>query len=249
MSDDYSVGARPVTREPYRGRYRVNRQTGERQVWNGSQYVPETAGSLAPDAQEALSRERSELDRDNLSVRIGNQFLERNTTQPTGSILRRIPVLNEIGLAASPGLQELENLQNRYVRSQIREGTSGAGNTGPEQTRIERSGPSITNTGPANRAIVLRAMVDRDLRSERITAMEAWVRDPNNRSLEGFEQWWTQNERRIRSAIQSRYEQTNGPINNQTDAFGRQHQNPPSRPQNVPESAQWDPDRRRWVAP
>lgn len=249
MTDAYSVGSRPVTREPYRGRYRINRRTGERQVWNGTTYVPESAGSLAPEAQATIERERGELDRDNLSVRLGNQFLQHNERQPTGSIIRRIPGLSEIGLAASPGLQQLENIQNRFVRSQIREGTSGAGNTGPEQLRIERSGPSITNSGPANRAIVLGLQIDRDLRAARLSALEEWARAPGNRNLDGFEQWWITQEPRVREDIQRRYEATNGPIRNQADVFGRQRPNPPQRPQGVPAEAQWDPSRRRWVMP
>lgn len=217
MTDAYDTGnpTRPVNREPYRGRYRTNRRTGERQVWNGSTYVPETAASLAPEALATIERERNELDRDNLSARLGNQFLQQNSRTATGSLARRIPVINEIGLAMNPGLQQMENIQNRFVRSQIREGTSGAGNTGPEQLRIERSGPNIANSGPANRAIVLGVQIDRDLRAARLSAMEQWARDPRNRSLDGFEQWWVQAEPRIRSDIQQRYEATNGPINNQ----------------------------------
>lgn len=252
MTDAYSVGGRPITREPYRGRYRTNQRTGERQVWDGSRYVPETAATLAPEAQTLIERERNELDRDNLSVRLGEQFLQYNENTPTGSIIRRIPVLNEMGLALNPGLQQMENIQNRFVRSQIREGTSGAGNTGPEQQRIERSGPNIANSGPANRAIVLGVRIDRDLRAARLSALEQWVRDPQRRGPEGFEQWWVQQEPRIRADIQRRYESTNGPLNNQATrgglfGGGRQRPNPPARPANVPPDAVWNPDTRRWV--
>jgi len=276
MTDEYSVGGRPITREPYRGRYRVNRRTGERQVWNGTTYVPETAASLAPEAQALIERERNELDRDNLSVRLGEQFLNYNQNTPTGSIVRRIPGLSEVGLAMNPGLQQMENIQNRFVRSQIREGTSGAGNTGPEQQRIERSGPNIANAGPANRAIVLGVRIDRDLRAARLSALEQWVRDPQNRGPEGFEQWWVQNEPRIRADIQRRYEITNGPLNNQAEPAGifrpfrggrqrpnppgsaigsmagrraRELQSPPQRPPGVPASAQWNPRTRTWRTP
>lgn len=241
-------GPRPLRSEPYRGRYRVNPDRSV-DVWNGQRYVPRTAATLAPEAQELITRERNELDRDNLSVRLGNQFLNYNQETPTGSVVRRIPLLNELGLALNPGLQQMENIQNRFVRSQIREGTSGAGNTGPEQLRIERSGPSITNSGPANRAIVLGLQIDRDLRAQRLSELERWVRDPRNRGPEGFEQWWSQNEARLRADIQRRYEETNGPLNNQAGLTGSQRANPPRRPAGVPQDAQWDPDRRRWVAP
>ncbi len=272
MTDAYDVGQsrRPVTREPYRGRYRTNRQTGERQVWNGTTYVPETAASLAPEAQQLIERERTELDRDNLSVRIGDQFLELNSRQPTGALWHgNLPFQNGQPITVGdPELQAMVNLQNRYVRSQIREGTSGAGNTGPEQQRIERSGPSISNSGPANRTAVLNLRIDRDLRARRLSALEQWSRDPQNRGPEGFEQWWVQNEPRFRADIRRGYETTNGPVAGQADRFGRQQPNPygsaagaiagrrgrelerpPARPQGVPPEAVWNPQTRRWRRP
>lgn len=270
MTDSYDVGARPVTREPYRGRYRVNRQTGERQVWNGTTYVPETASTLAPEAQQLIERERTELDRDNLSVRLGNQFLGLNARQPTGALWHgNLPFQDGQPITVGdPELQAMANIQNRFVRSQIREGTSGAGNTGPEQARIERSGPSISNSGPANRAAVLNLQIDRDLRAQRLTALEQWVRDPQHRGPEGFEQWWVQNEPRVRGEIQRRYEITNGPTTQQANARGEQMPNPlgsvagsiagrqgralerpPQRPRGVPPEAVWNPQTRRWRMP
>lgn len=271
MTDEYSVGGRPITREPYRGRYRVNRRTGERQVWNGTTYVPETAASLAPEAQALIERERNELDRDNLSVRLGDQFLDLNSRQRTGALWHgNLPFQDGQPITVGdPELQAMANIQNRFVRSQIREGTSGAGNTGPEQQRIERSGPSVSNSGPANRTAVLNLRIDRDLRAQRLSALEEWVRNPANRGPEGFEQWWVANEPRIRSDIQRRYEITNGPVTQQATEGGlfrggRQRPNPPGsvagsiagragrappRPPGVPASAQWNPRTRTWRTP
>ena len=278
MTDTYSVGARPVTREPYRGRYRVNRRTGERQVWNGSTYVPETASTLAPEAQSLIDRERGELDKENLSVRLANQFLDLNARQPTGALWHgNLPFQDGQPITVGdPELQAMANIQNRFVRSQIREGTSGAGNTGPEQQRIERSGPSISNSGPANRTSVLNLQIDRDLRAQRLSALERWVRDPRHRGPEGFEQWWTQNQGPIRAQIERGYEATNGPVNEQATpnrwdrpfTGGRQRPNPPGsaigaiagragrtgggappRPRNVPPGAQWNPQTRTWRMP
>ena len=275
MSDAYDVGqGRPVTREPYRGRYRTNRRTGERQVWNGTTYVPETAMSLAPEAQEVIDRERNELDRDNLSVRLGDQFLALNATEPTGALWHgNLPFQGGQPITVgNPNLQAMTNIQNRFVRSQIRQGTSTAGNTGPEQQRIERSGPSVSNSGPANRTAVLNLSIDRDLRSARLDALEEWVRRPGNRGPEGFEQWWVSNEPRIRNDIQRRYEITNGPVTEQATrssffspfSGGRQRPNPPGsaigsiagragrtpqRPPSVPEGAVFDPQTRRWRMP
>ena len=254
MADDGVVvtTGRQVSREPYRGRYRTNRRTGERQVWNGSGYVPETAASLAPEAAAALQAERNELSRDNDAVRFTNQFLELNAQEPSGAFWHgHIPFLQDPSNPMTVGnarVQQMFNIQNRFVRSNIREGTSGAGNTGPEQMRIERSGPSLAFSGPANRGVALNLQIDRDLRVARISAMEQWARDPQRRSLEGFEQWWAENSNRIRAGIQSRYEQTNGPVAAQADRDGRQRPNPqPQRPPNVPADARWDAQRQRWV--
>jgi hypothetical protein len=257
MTDAYDTGnpTRPQTREPYRGRYRTNRRTGERQVWNGSTYVPETAASLAPEASEMLGRERSELDRLSNASLQGQQFLSLNSRQRTGSLVRRIPGISDLATTNNATLQQMENIQNSRVFDYMRGGANGGGisaqaaNTPQEQARLERTGPTIANTGPANRGIVLGIQIDRDLQQARIDAMEQWARDPSRRSLEGFSQWWTQNAPRLRRDIQRRYEQTNGPIDNQAGSDGRQRPNPPPRPRNVPPTAQWDPDAREWVAP
>lgn len=252
MSDSYSTGgARPITREPYRGRYRVNRRTGERHVWNGQQYVPETAGTLAPEAGDPLARERTELDRLSEASIQGQRFLDLNSRQKTGSAIRRIPLLSDLGELLSPDLQQMQNIQNSRVFDAMRGGANGGGisatavDTEPAQRRLESTGPSVTNTGPVNRAIVLATQIDRDLQRERVNAMEAWARDPQHRSLEGFEQWWSSNAPRLRREIQRRYEQTNGPVAQQSDATGAQIRVPP-RPRGVPADAVWDPSSRTW---
>lgn len=253
MTDAYDVGGRtrPVTREPYRGRYRVNRRTGERQVWNGTTYVPETASTLAPEASNPINRERTELDRLSDASLQGERFLELNQRQPTGSVIRSIPLLNELGSVLSPRLRQMENIQNSRVFDYMRGGADGGGisaqaaNTPAEQQRLERTGPTTSNTGPTNRAIVLGIQIDRDLQQERINLMEEWARDPQRRSLEGFEQYWASNAPRLRRQIQQRYEQTNGPLAQQADSLGRQVRAPP-RPRNVPPDAVWNPSTRTW---
>lgn len=276
MTDAYDVGqGRPVTREPYRGRYRTNRRTGERQVWNGTTYVPETTSSLAPEAAQLIGRERTELDRLSDAAQQGEQFLDLNSRQRTGSLFRRIPVLNDLLQTGNPALQRMDNIQNSRVFDYMRGGADGGGisaqaaNTPQEQQRLERTGPTIQNSGPANRGIVLNIMVDRDLQRARIDAMEEWARDPSRRSLDGFQQWWTQESPRIRRDIQRRYEITNGPLNDQATEGGlfrgaRQRPNPPGsaagsiagrtgtrpvRPPGVPAEAQWNPQTRTWRMP
>jgi hypothetical protein len=210
-------GGRPMRGEPYRGRYRVNPDRSV-DVWNGTRYEPRTSATIAPEAADLLQTERAELAKDNLAVQYADEFLQLNSRDATGAPWHgHLPFQdqNQPLVLGNPNVQSMVNIQNRFVRSNIREGTSGSGNTGPEQTRIERSGPSVSNEGPANRTVALNLQIDRDLRLARISAMEEWARDPQRRSLEGFEQWWGQNQRRLRSDIQRRYEATNGPVNNQ----------------------------------
>ncbi len=173
---------------------------------------------MAPEAANLLQTERAELGKDNMAVQYADEFMQLNSQSATGHPWHgHLPFQDPSNplTYGNANVQAMANIQNRFVRSNIREGTSSAANSGAEQMRLERSGPSVANTGPANRAVSLNLQIDRDLRLARITAMEEWARDPQRRSLEGFEQWWAQNQRRIRSDIQSRYEATNGPVNNQ----------------------------------
>lgn len=282
---DENVGAsgRPITRQPYIGPRTRSRSTGTIYVWNGTHYEPETASTLAPEAAQLIARERTELDRLSDAALQGEQFLDLNSRQRTGSVFRRIPVLNDLLQTNNQSLQRMDNIQNSRVFDYMRGGADGGGisaqaaNTPQEQQRLERTGPTIQNTGPANRGIVLNIMVDRDLQRARIDAMEEWARDPRRRSLEGFQQYWTQNSPRIRAQIQRRYELTNGPLNDQATEGGlfrggRQRPNPkppwqqrgvppgavgrmgiplaqPPRPPNVPGEAVFDFTTRTWRTP
>lgn len=281
MTDTYGGGGddgngasgRPLTRQRYMGPRVRSRSTGAISVWNGSRYVPETAQSLAPEAQDQIARVQTDLGTDNQAVRYANEFLQFNAREPTGAAWHgHLPLQDENKPLTlnDPEIQSMVNIQNRFVRGNIQPGTSGAGNTGPEQTRIERSGPSVSNTGPANRAVTLNLMIDRDLRARQLSEMQRWARDPSHRSLEGFDQWWAANQGPIRSQIQHRYEVTNGGVTEQATpggwdrpfSGGRQRENPrgsvagsiagraqrpPPRPRNVPPEAVWNG--RTWRMP
>lgn len=228
MSNTYDAETttRPVSRVPFRGRYRTDPRTGETSVWdqNAGNYVPLSSSQAAPEFAPILREDRAELAKDNLAYQYGSQFLQLNAREPTGELWHgNLPFQNgEPFVVGNPRLQAMRNIANRFVRSQVREGTSGTANSGAEQQRIERSGPAVSFTGPANRMIVLNQMIDRDLRVARITALEEWARTPGRRSADGFEQWWTRQAPRVRAQIQRRYEMTNGPVTEQADRFGRQ---------------------------
>jgi hypothetical protein len=234
-----------MTREAVRGRYRINPDRSV-DVWDGTRYVPRTSATIAPEAAGLLQPERAELTRLSDASIQGDRFLALNRHQATGSAIRRIPILKDIGEMLFPDLQEMENIQNSRVFDYMRGGAAGGGisptvaNTPQEQGRLERTGPTISNTGPVNRSIVLSTQIERDLQARRITEMERWARDPQRRSLEGFEQWWTTNAPGIRSSIQRAYESTNGPIGR------RQENTPPQRPRSVPPDYVWDAERERW---
>lgn len=267
--DGNGASGRPITRQRYIGPRVRSRSTGAISVWNGTRYVPETAQSLAPEAQEQIARVQTELGTDNQAVRYANEFLQFNRNQATGAPWHgHLPFQDENKpiVFNNPDMQSMVNLQNRFVRGNIQQGTSGAGNTGPEQTRIERSGPSVSNLGPANRAITLNLQIDRDLRARQLSEMQRWARDPRHRSLEGFDQWWAVNQGPIRAQIQRGYEATNGSVTAQADRYNRQRPNPsggiagaiagragarhtPQRPRNVPNHYVWNARERTWDPP
>ena len=226
--DTPARSVRPATRERYQGRYRINPDRSV-DVWDGQQYVPRTTATLGPDAQSALDGARSDLGRLGEAYTRGQDFLSLNSRQTTGGPLSRIPVLNTF---LNPAMSEMERIQNERVFNQIAGEGGGrpiagtAIDTERAMGRLESTGPRITNTGPANRTAVLRLAIQRDLAIERLDAMEAWVRDPRNRSIEGFAQHWARVGPQRRAAVQRRYEQTNGPIDQQADGYGRQRPNP-----------------------
>jgi hypothetical protein len=150
-------------------------------------------------------------------------FLQQNSRTPTGSLEMMLP--GNLGAFNRPDVQSMINIQNRFVRGNIQPGTSGAGNSGAEQIRIERTGPAISNTGPANRAIDMNLRIDRDLRTEQLRAAADWARSGRG-SVEDFNVWWARRSPQMRTAIQRRYEATNGPVNNQAYPWGAQRPNP-----------------------
>lgn len=245
MTDAYSVGGRPITREPYRGRYRTNRRTGERQVWNGSRYVPESAATLAPEAADQLQSERSRLATSTRNANLGQQFLRHNQRQQTGGWVESIPGLNTLG---RPDAQAMQGLTSQMLRENIQPGTSGTLNSEREMQLALAQYPSLQTAGPINRTRVLRLQIERDLQAARVNALEQYAR--SRRNVDGFEQWWSAQAPNVRASIEARYAATNGPVDEQFDPrTGAQRPNPPPRPTSVPPEAQWDPDRRRWVLP
>jgi hypothetical protein len=227
-SKQMQPGQRPVMGEPNRGRYRIN-PDGSVDQWDGSGYSPRSSATMAPDAQTALEGARSDLSRYGQAYSRGQDFLRLNSRQSTGGALSRVPVLNTF---LNSSMSEMERIQNDRVFSQIA-GEGGARpiagtaiDTERAMGRLESTGPRISAPGPANRTAVLRLAVERDLAVERLTAMEDWVRDPSNRSIEGFAQYWTREGPRRRAAIQQRYEAQNGPVDQQDYAWGAQRPNP-----------------------
>lgn len=164
MTDTYSVG-RPLNREPYRGRYRTNRRTGERQVWNGTGYVAlNYIGRLTTQEQQsrqaALDRAR---DMENVIPDL-NRFEQLNRTVPTGSLSQRLgqtfgglPRIVSIDNNATPqnepqGYDEMRAINSRLAPLQREPGSGASSDT---DTAMFREGlPSIASSGPANSAII-----------------------------------------------------------------------------------------------
>jgi hypothetical protein len=265
---------RPVMREPYQGRYRINPDRSVDQ-WDGTGYSPRSSATIAPEAATRLNSASSELDRLTAASLQGQQFLQLNSSEPTGSAALRFPLTRDLATTGNSRLQQMENIQNSRVFEYMRGGAEGGGisataaNTPGEQMRLERTGPTISNDGPANRAIMLQIQIDRDLQDARLAAMEEWARDPRRRSLDGFSRWWGREAGPMRARIQRGYEATNGAVDNQANWRGEQRPNPradgsrwqaegrddkrlgpstpPPRPSTVPPDAQWNPATRRWT--
>ena len=225
------TNTRPLNRRPYRGNYYVA-PDGSVEVWNGTQYVPRTTATLAPEALQPIERERDRLRQINEAASLGSQFLALNSQEPTGSVVQGTPGLSALAGFNNPRVQQMQNIQDSRVFDYMRGGAAGGGisptvaNTPQEQARLERVGPTIANLGPTNRSIVLRTQIDRDLQMQRLIAMEEWARNPRNRGLDGFEQYWTREGPRLRARIQQNYETINGPLNNQATRWGEQRRNP-----------------------
>jgi hypothetical protein len=272
MSNDYDVGQpqpRPMTREPYRGPRIRSRSTGEVKYWVGDRYVSENSPDRLT-TQERTARQ-SALDNAN---RFGtmlpdlNRFEELNRTVPTGSVTQRagqffgnMPrLLYGLDNPATPqsepqGYDEMRAIVSRLTPSQRVEGSGSSSNL---DVGMFREGlPNMGNSGPANSRII---------EGYRRQAQDA-------REYADFIDWYWPRTGSLTNADSefARYRQarsSNPELNwrqffradaapggggqqgeTQAGSGGRQRQNSPPRPRNVPPNAQWDPDAREWVAP
>lgn len=218
-------GQRLAPRPRVTERWREGPNGIEHQVWSNQEgrFINATPSNIAPEYASRLVDISRDLDTDVEATRFSNMFLEQNTRTPTGGLETMLP--GNVGAFNRPDMQSMINIQNRFVRGNIQPGTSGAGNSGAEQMRIERSGPSVTNTGPANRAIDMNLRIDRDLRTEQLRAASEWARSGRG-SVEDFNVWWARRSPQRRAEIQQRYEAENGPVNRQAYPWGAQRPNP-----------------------
>jgi hypothetical protein len=223
--EELAPGQRLTQRPRVTERWREGPNGIEHQVWSNEQgrFIEATPSNIAPEYASLLADISKDLDTDVEATRFSNMFLQQNSRTPTGSLEMMLP--GNLGAFNRPDVQSMINIQNRFVRGNIQPGTSGAGNSGAEQIRIERTGPAISNTGPANRAIDMNLRIDRDLRTEQLRAAADWARSGRG-SVEDFNVWWARRSPQMRTAIQRRYEATNGPVNNQAYPWGAQRPNP-----------------------
>lgn len=238
MSDDYSVGSRPVTREPYRGARRRNRRTGEVQVWDGTRYVPEgSAALLTPSEQEQLSTARAAANQSAAMLPDLSRFEELNRTQPTGAIWDRVG--NWLGLPPLAPDTEADEMRSITDRLAPRMRQPGSGASSDRDVAMFVSGlPNIARGGPANSNIIsgIRRNVRRD---QDYAAYLEWY-GQQNRTLNGAQEGWNE------------YLQTPAARRRPwREHFGAgapaRRATTPRRPPGVPPTAQWDAARQRWV--
>lgn len=223
--DQTTTAVRPVNNEPYRGRYWQD-SNGSWHIWTGPNgYRPFSLATYAPEAAGPIQEQLDRLGRFQQATELGEEFLRLNSVRGTGGIqhiIRNNPwrTFNDFPT------QRMDQIAQNRVWDFINAAGIGARQTDTptEQVRIERTGPTIDQIGPANRASILAVNVERDVQLERIDRMRDWAM--RNRNLDEFDEWWTRNVRGIRARHRRRWEATNGPIENQSYYWGRQRPNP-----------------------
>lgn len=217
---------RQLSRTPYRGPVRVRRSDGRVERWvEGRGYVPDSAAIVAPEARELLERERGRLAQTTRNADQAQQFLRHNAQQETGGWVELLPFgLNALG---RPNTQAMQGLTSQMLRENIQPGTSGTMNSEREMDLALQQYPSINASGPTNRTRALRLQIERDVQNARVSAAEAYAREHGN--IDGFEQQWSAFVPQLRTRLESRYAETNGPISEQARPDGTQRPNPPPR--------------------
>lgn len=200
--------------DPYVGRVKVNKLTGERSMWMGAGkgFVPVddnnvamTQKRYAPEIQQALTKTQDAYDKAREVLPYALQFQELNRQRGTGGLFdRELPFVGAPAKYFAPETQRMDSLTNKMVRSQIQPGTSGAANTGVEQEMLKSTFPSISNRGDVNDQNVRTMKIDRDIHLERLQRLQDWA-NAGGRNIAEFEASWAPYEAQRRRDLANYY--------------------------------------------
>lgn len=244
---------RGPTSQPYRTPVRIRRSDGRREVWReGHGYVPEGSLEAIPtrDAED-LQGIRGALTTSGRNVQLAEQFLESNR-RPRQSFLdsggetggtAALPVPQWSGMQ-NETRQRMEGLTNQMVRANIRPGQAGTMNSLVEQIMARQQYPSVDTLGNVNGDRVLSVLVDHDELTALADEAEQWIKDRG--SLDGFAVNWTrERSRQVRAASEDRHAARLG-LRRVLPQTSRPEGMAPQRPPNVPPTARWNAQARRW---
>jgi hypothetical protein len=248
MSNDYDVGdalaGRPVTRQPYRGPRVRSRSTGETYYWVGDHYEPENSPRRLS-APEQQARQQALDVASNYEQHLPDlrRFEELNRTVPTGALSHRLgqalglPRLFSFDNDPGPGntargLDEQRSITSRLTPDQREPGSGSSSNL--DVTMFREGLPNIGNAGPTNSRII---------EGYRRQAADA-------RAYADFIEWYWPRTGSMTGA-DAQFAQYRAARQRNPNLTWQQHfrVEAPARPQGVPETAQWDWARRRWVEP
>lgn len=199
--------------DPYIGRVKVNKATGDRSMWMGAGkgFMPVDQNNIpvakryTPEVQSALDDTQTAYNKSQALTAPAIEFQRYNRDVDTGPLR---------GLVAKPfsgKLQSLDGITNAMIRSQIQPGTSGASNTGAEQDRLRNMFPNVDTFGGVNDERVRRIKIDRDLQLERMQMIQKWAAN-GGRNISDFESTWVQHEAKRRAALDQYYKSEAKPI-------------------------------------
>lgn len=229
---------RGPTSQPYRGPARTRRSDGQREVWiEGQGYVPENDLRRLPQQEREMVETARNRARDlNSALPDFRRFIELNETNPTGALSHVVGSWTaQPQWLNDPDIDEMRAITDRWTPRQ-RQGLPGAASD--RDVAMFRGGiPGITRGGNGNRRVL--EAIERQAKEETAYAdfLDWWW--PQRGNLTGADEAW----RGYRQADPEMRGEWRTHFQRQTQGA----QTPPPRPAGVPQEAQWDAQRRRWV--
>lgn len=258
MTDTYGGSSgngnayRGPTRQPYRGPYRVQRETGRREFWvEGEGYVPENdLRRLSPEDARAVREARERATGLNASLPDWRRFESLNREEATGSLGQIVGnAINAPNIAGREREDEMRAIVNRWTP---RQREPGSGTTSDRDIAIfTGSLPSTGRVGPSNSNIIRGIERDARLASEYADFLDWYW--PRTGTLSGAQAAWSEYLRQPDGQRRPWREYFGAGAGvsypGQAANGGAPRASPRQRPQGVPQNYVWDQELGLWVAP